>query len=113
MKVEKYSFGRISINGKAYISDVIIYPGKVDSSWWRREGHCLHLEDLAKVIDERPELIVIGTGFYGVMQVSGTLIRELTAKGIEVHVATTADAIKFYNDISERKRAIACLHVTC
>ncbi len=113
MKVGKYSFGRITINGKAYMSDVIIYPDRVDSSWWRREGHSLHMEDLTKVIDARPDVIVIGTGFYGVMQVPGTLVHELIAKGIEVHVSTTADAIKLYNDILDSKKAIACLHITC
>ena len=46
MLIESYSFGKISINGKIYHSDVIIFPDRVYDSWWRKEGHILHLEDL-------------------------------------------------------------------
>ena len=45
MKIDSYSFGRIVINGKTYTSDVIIFPDKVDASWWRKEGHLLQLAD--------------------------------------------------------------------
>lgn len=34
MIVDDYSFGRIKVGGKEYTSDVIIYPDRVDSSWW-------------------------------------------------------------------------------
>ncbi len=50
MKIEHYSFGTITIDGKSYTSDVIIYPERVDSSWWRKQGHSLHIVDLKDVI---------------------------------------------------------------
>ncbi len=50
MNIEHYSFGKIIINGKTYTSDVIIYPEKVDSSWWRKQGHSLYIDDLKDVI---------------------------------------------------------------
>ncbi len=55
MKIDSYSFGRIVINGKTYTSDVIIYPGRVDASWWRKEGHLLQLEDVAEALQAKPD----------------------------------------------------------
>ena len=57
MIIEHYSFGRITVDGKTYTSDVIIYPGRVDASWWRREGHNLQAVDLTGVIKAKPEIL--------------------------------------------------------
>ncbi|MDI6800818.1 MAG: MTH938/NDUFAF3 family protein [Thermodesulfovibrionales bacterium] len=69
MKIDHYSFGRITIENKTYTSDVIIYRDRVDPSWWRKEGHYLHVEDLSDVINAKPDVLVIGTGYSGVMVV--------------------------------------------
>ena len=86
MVIEHYSFGRITVNGKTYTSDVIIYPDKVDSSWWRREGHNLQVADLSDVIQASPQILVVGTGAYGAMKVSKDTVSYLESKGIEVRV---------------------------
>lgn len=41
MTIASYSFGKITIDGQTFTSDLIIYPGRIDPSWWRREGHFL------------------------------------------------------------------------
>ena len=69
MKIENYSFGKITINGEIYTSDVIIYPERVDPAWWRKEGHTLHIEDLQDVLNANPAVVVVGTGFFGIMKV--------------------------------------------
>lgn len=35
--INSYDFGRIVVDGKAYTSDVIIFPDRVNSYWWRKE----------------------------------------------------------------------------
>ena len=45
-RIEGYSFGSISVDGRRYKSDLIIYPDRVRSDWWRKEGHQLQLEDI-------------------------------------------------------------------
>ena len=51
MKIDKYNFGSITINGKEYTKDVIIFPDRVSAPWWREEGHNLSLKDLKEVIN--------------------------------------------------------------
>jgi hypothetical protein len=113
MKIEHYSFGKIIIDGKTYTSDVIIYPEKVDSSWWRKQGHSLHVDDLKDVIAEKPELLIVGTGNSGVMVVPQETVSYLKSKGIEVNIARTDEAVKLFNKFQKEKRTIAALHLTC
>jgi hypothetical protein len=113
MNIEHYSFGRITIDGKTYTSDVIIYPGRVDSSWWRKQGHYLQVIDLIDVINTKPDILIIGTGYSGVMVVPNETISHLESKGIEVHVAQTEKAVELFNTLQKDRTVIAALHLTC
>jgi hypothetical protein len=110
--IDSYDFGRIVIDGKVYTSDVIIYPDKVYSNWWRKEGHRLQKEDLKEVFDYAPEILVVGTGAYGSMVVSEETKREIESRGIKLIVERTEKACEIYNSIKSRK-AVAALHLTC
>lgn len=113
MKIEYYSFGTITIDDKTFTSDLIIYPDKIDHSWWRKEGHLLQIDDLGEVLKENPEVIIIGTGYSGIMKVNKDLIDFLESRGIEVIVEKTSQAVKIFNEVSPLKKTIACLHLTC
>jgi len=112
MKIDSYFFGRIVINGKSYMKDVIIFPDRVFSPWWRKEGHLLHMEDLEEVVNEKPDILIIGRGYAGVMRVPEGLVSELEAMGMEVIVSRTPSAVDIFNNI-EGKKAVAALHLTC
>jgi len=114
MKIEKYSFGYITINGKEYTKDVIIFPDNVFCPWWREEGHSLSLRDLKNVIELSPSLLIVGTGAYGVMKVPEKTLEKLKKKNINVILAKTGEAVELYNEnFQKNKKTIACLHLTC
>lgn len=113
MKIEHYSFGRITVDGKTYTSDVIIYPNKVDHSWWRKEGHFLRVVDLRNVIDFDPEILIVGTGHSGAMVVPEETIAHLKDRNIEVHVVCTEKAVELFNRHQKEKKIVAALHLTC
>ena len=89
MHIDNYSFGRIVINNKTYSSDVIVYPDRVDPSWWRKEGHYLNKEDLSKVVMAKPDIVIIGTGQSGVMEVPKSTVVFLESHGIKVYIEKT------------------------
>jgi hypothetical protein len=113
MKIEHYSFGKIIIDGTVYTSDVIIYPGRVDASWWRKEAHYLHAVDLVDIINARPDVLIVGTGFSGVMAVPEETIRFVESKGIVIRVERTGKAVELYNRREINRTVIAALHLTC
>lgn len=113
MKIEHYTFGKITIDGKTYTSDMIIYPERVDASWWRKQGHNLQIEDLTDVLKAEPGVVIIGTGSFGVMKVSKETVLHLAAKGILVYVERTGKAVELFNQLQKNKAVIAALHLTC
>ena len=82
--IESYNFGKIIINSKEYNSDIIIYKKNIDAKWWRRESHNLRIEDIKKILENKPETLIIGTGYYGLMKVPLELIKYLESNNIEV-----------------------------
>ena len=111
--IDSYSFGRMVIDGKTYTSDVILYPDKVDDSWWRKSGHLLQKEDLRDVIQYNPEILIVGTGAYGLMKILDEAKQFLEAEGIELISEETKEAYKIYNELKERKKVVAAFHLTC
>ena len=114
MKIDSYSFGHIVIDGKTYSSDVIIYGDRVDATWWRKEGHRLHPDDLVDIVNARPDMLIIGTGYMGVMTVPTKTIEYVTARKIDLKVERTGKAVEVFNALhTQNKHIIAALHITC
>ena len=113
LRIDAYQFGRIEIDKKVYRKDIIITPAGVVPDWWRAKGHSLSLADLTKVIDEQPDVIIIGTGYYGRMQIPDGTRQGLEALGIELLVHPTRDACRFYNTLAGQSKVVAALHLTC
>ena len=107
MRIDSYDFSRIVVDGKAYTSDVIIFPDKVKDNWWRKEGHALHIEDIESVVKENLEVLIVGTGNYGLLEVLPETKKYIESKGIELIVEPTDKACEIYNEISEDKKAVA------
>lgn len=113
MIIESYRFGHIVVDGKAYSSDVIIYPDGVEPNWYRKEGHRLSPEDLEGVASEEANTLIVGSGNYGLMKVPQETLEYLAARGLEVIVEKTDQACETYNRLSDEKRVIAALHLSC
>jgi hypothetical protein len=63
MHIDNYRFGHIDIAGHGYDADIIIFPDHVQARWWRQEGHRLGGQDLDTVLAEKPDVLVVGTGY--------------------------------------------------
>ncbi|MDO9068747.1 MAG: MTH938/NDUFAF3 family protein [Deltaproteobacteria bacterium] len=114
MKIESYSFGLIKIGGRGFNSDLIIYPDHVDDKWWRKEGHLLQVEDLTDIFALQPEVLIVGQGLPGLMQVDRKVVEYCRCNGILLVVAPTEKAVEEYNNSSGKKeKVVACLHLTC
>jgi hypothetical protein len=114
MHIDQYRFGHIDIEGRGHNADVIIFPDHVQRRWWRQEGHRLAREDLVTVLAEKPELLVVGNGYYGRMQVPEETLDVLRGAGIDVKVDKTSSAVEEFNRLQrECARIVAALHLTC
>ncbi len=112
-RIDGYAFGEITIDGRTYRRDVIIFPDRVESDWWREEGHSVTPTDLWEVLRDPPEVLIIGQGAYGRMDVPAETRRRLEEAGVQVLADHTERACKLYNRMRETARVVAALHLTC
>ncbi len=114
-RIQDYGFGRMVIDGESYRSDVIVYPERVDASWWRKEGHLLVPEDLPFLPEDPPEILVVGQGKFGFMKISPELQELLNRLGVELRADKTARAVEIYNTLWEQagRKVIGAFHLTC
>jgi len=112
-KIEAYRFGRMVVDGEPHTRDLILLPDRVIGNWWRQEGHRLVLADLKEVLTAAPEVLVVGTGAFGMMQVTEETRRALETAGIALRAAPTGEAVHLYNDLRERQRVAGAFHLTC
>jgi hypothetical protein len=112
--IESYDFGRITINGILYTKDVIITGEKTVAGWMRKEGHLLQVADISQAIEESaPEVVIVGTGYDGMMSVLKETRLHFQRKGVELFVEKTREACDLFNAMSKNRRTLAALHLTC
>ena len=112
MYISSYSFGKIYIDDKEYNNDLIIFPDKIKTNWWRDKGHLLQMKDLEAVIKYNPPKLIIGTGKFSKMKVPKRLIEKLEKKGIDVEVYKTNKAVQEFNK-DNTKKTVCALHLSC
>jgi hypothetical protein len=111
--INSYSFGRITIDSQSYTSDIILFPDRVYSSWWRKEGHNLCLDDLKEIPFENYDALIVGTGFFGVMKVHKEVQEFMRENGIQLVVEKTRDAVQKYNEMASQLKVVGAFHLTC
>ena len=112
--IDSSAFGSMTIDGRQYNTDLIIYPdGKVADGWWREAGHRLSIKDIEPLAAAGPEIIIAGTGVNGRMRPDPDLERFLALKGILFVAASNEEAARLYNQKADSHRTGACFHLYC
>lgn len=117
-RIDGLAFGAITISGRRFTTDVLIFPdGSVKDQWWRARGHVLSGEDLAPLLAAGAREIVVGTGMHGRMRPVSGLVADLEAQGIRLITLANSEARRRYNNQlkvgAEGQRLAACFHLTC
>jgi hypothetical protein len=92
---------------------VIIYPDRVKDDWWRKEGHELRIDDPEDVIQQYPDVIVVGTEEPSSMEVLSETREHIRSKGVKLLVQSTGETCRTYNQLSSSQKVIALLQITC
>ena len=114
MKISNYQFGKINVGDATVTSDLIVYPENYQDHWWRKQGHELQTEDLQSIVEFQPDVLVVGTGYFGRMQIPRETQDYLQQQGIQLVSARTSEAVKKFNQLQQQSaKVVAALHLTC
>jgi len=75
----------------------------------REKSHLIQESEIKEILNERPDVLVIGTGYNEIVQVNK--ISDLNAN---IEIINTEEAIARFNGLKEQnKKVVAILHTTC
>ena len=102
------------VDGVTYSEDIKIVGGRVVSDWWRASGHKVDVDDVADIFAQTPEVLVIGRGQPGYLDVTEKLRSRLQERGITLIAQATPQAVETYNRLAAEGKAVcAGIHVGC
>ncbi len=119
IKFEETNFGEVIINGQKY-SDVLVVDDRIIS----RDGELLNKlfgtfhriadEEINQIIEDRPDIVIIGTGQTGALQVTEDVKIKLEDSGTKIEIYETPIAVKKFNEEKNLgKKVNALIHTTC
>jgi hypothetical protein len=118
-KIDKVSWGKIKIDGQNYHQVLIIGKEVIE-----RESDKLHEFfgtthrigdwERKKLLAKSPEIILVATGWSGLVKIDEEFKKELKKKKIELQTVLTPKVVKRYHQlVEEDKRVNALIHTTC
>ena len=117
-KINKTSFGSITIDSETIEHDVLIrLSGKVKKRKKKLSkdvtgtSHELSRQEAEYIYEEGSETLIVGTGQYGAMKLTKEALEYFQEKGCRVIQEKTPSAIKSFNKAADPK--IGVFHVTC
>jgi len=113
------SFGEVIINGCPF-GDVLVIGDEIeerDDQRLDRElgtDHLIGDWEVERLLDNDPELVIIGTGTAGDLRVTLEVREKFKKAKVELIILTTPSAIEEYNLlVSQNKKVNALIHTTC
>ena len=117
-KTENTSFGTITIDGQTYRHDVLI---RLDGDITKRKkklskqvygtSHTISKEEAHYIYEDDAETLIIGTGQYGLVNISDEARDYFQSKDLKVILESTPKAIELWNETGGH--LIGLFHITC
>ncbi len=116
-RIAAVRWGSTEVEGLGSFKDVKLWPGGGRAWDWRETGtdHTPGIQpaDLEELLDHGCEVIVLGCGMSGALQVRPEALALLEAKGIVVHIDRTEAAVERYNGMTHTRKVGGLFHSTC
>ncbi|NIO20419.1 MAG: hypothetical protein GTN76_06670 [Candidatus Aenigmarchaeota archaeon] len=112
VEINSVKFGEITIDKKVYYSDMIVWwDGKIE---YREKSHEFKMGEFLRLLEKKPEIIVVGTGMSGVCKVLEEVEQTAKDKGVEIFKDLSPKAAQMFNGfVADERRVVAVLHSTC
>jgi hypothetical protein len=117
-RIDTTHFGSITISGDRLDHDVIIrLDGKVKKRKKKLSkrafgtSHRISLAEARHVFEEGADMLIVGTGQYGLVHLDEQAQEFFNDQGCKVRIMPTPEAIELWNE--SKGKVIGLFHVTC
>jgi len=118
-KIDKVSWGKVKVDGKNYHQVLMIGDEVIE-----RESEKLHQLfgtthqigdwEKEKLMANKPEIILVATGWSGLVKIDDDFKKKLAVKEIGLETVLTPQVAKRYHQlVQEGKRVNTLIHTTC
>jgi hypothetical protein len=117
-KIDRTSFGSVTIEGTVYDYDVLIRLGGAVKKRKKKlskavygTSHKISLDEARHVYQEGAERLIVGAGQYGLVELSDEAAADFEEQGCQVDLLPMKEAIQAWNEAEGA--IIGLFHVTC
>ena len=111
------SWGRIEVEGLGVVKDLKVWPGGGREWDWGETGtrHSpgIQTAECEELLEHGATVVVLSLGMDEQLGVPEETVAALEARGVEVHVAETREAIDVYNSLVGSAAVGGLFHSTC
>lgn len=116
-RITGLSWGSVETQAGSF-RDAKLWPGGGRGWDWNETGtdHTPGVQpaDVQELLDHGAEVIVVGRGQQGRLQVMDATLAEIEERGASAEVLETQSAVERYNELAEQGAAVgALIHSTC
>jgi hypothetical protein len=116
-RITSFSWGQVDVESLGSFKDVKLFPGGGRAWDWGETGTehdpGVQLSDVEELLEHGAEVVVLTQGVLGQLKIMPETIAALEARGIDVHVMKTKEAVMEYNRLAQTRPVGCLLHSTC
>ena len=110
LRIDKFAFGSIVINGKEHKQDVFITDDFVEE---KESSHEITKDVIDKALLLEPNSIIVGRGTSGMVIIPDEIRDILAQNNVELIEGKTPDAIEDFNNLKGKNKVVGIFHLTC
>jgi uncharacterized protein len=104
--IRSYATGRVTIRDREFEQSLIVWPTRIKEDWAPETVEQLRAGDLKPLLDDPPEVLILGTGDRQVFPPASTFATMMDM-GIGFEVMDNAAACRTYNILLAEQRRVA------
>lgn len=116
-RIVSISWGRMEVEGLGVGRDFKLWPGGGRAWDWTETGtrHVPGIQpaDVEELLGYDATTVVLSRGMDERLQVDAATLTYLDERAVEVHVVDTREAVRIYNELTDRVAVAGLFHSTC
>ena len=106
--IQSVTTAAIIVNGESYTRPIAVTPDEVVSGWEPRPIAQLAEAHFEELLQQSPELVILGTGFKSVFP-PRELVFAFARRGVGLETMDTAAAARTFNVLATERRQVAAV----